>query len=85
MYERVSVKGVYTPDEMVIITHAFDQACAACDLTGAHGRQRLAKSLLQSYRRGRSEAEMVRLAEAMIWQWRGLRNRRRAATRHAAE
>jgi hypothetical protein len=83
MHERVSHSGVYSPDEMIILTHAFDRACETCDVTGPFGRQRLAKSLLESYRRGRSEAEMIRLAEAMVWQWRGLK-KPHATRRHPA-
>lgn len=84
MHERVSQSGVYSPDEMIILTHAFDRACETCDVTGPFGRQRLAKSLLESYRRGRSEAEMIRLAEAMVWQWRGLKKPRAGRLHEAA-
>ena len=40
---------------------AFERTCRDCKLTGAPGRQLLAKSLLTSYRRCRSEEELVEL------------------------
>ncbi|MDB5571445.1 MAG: hypothetical protein JWN93_2628 [Hyphomicrobiales bacterium] len=72
MSQRVSERGVFTPDELAMLSRAFSRACGECSLHGAEDRQRLAKSLMTIYRRGRTEAEMVLLARTMIFQWRGL-------------
>lgn len=72
MYERSVEEGVYTPAELAVLSRAFERTCRDCNLTGAPGRQLLAKSLLTGYRRCNSEEELVELGERLVWRWRGL-------------
>jgi hypothetical protein len=67
--------GIYMPDEITVMSAAIDEASVECNLTGSHGRQRLARALLQRYQPGTSRRELVELAKLIVWRQRGLREK----------
>ncbi len=79
MSQRMIERGVFSPDELSLLSRAFGRACGECNFNGSAGRLRLAKSLMTMYRHGRTEAELVQLAKTIIKQWRGLEQRESAA------
>lgn len=73
MIKRSYEENVYTPDELSVLSSAFERACSECNLTGARGRDVLAKALLQRFKHGVTrEDDLVDIARIIVWRRRGL-------------
>lgn len=73
MSERPIESRGYTPDELDVLSRAFQRACAECDLTGLAGRTLLAKALMTRFKNGVTrEDDLVNVARIMVWRRRGL-------------
>jgi len=73
MYKRSYEDNVYSPDELSVLSSAFERACTECNLTGALGRDILAKALFQRFRHGVTrEDDLVKIARIIVWRRRGL-------------
>ena len=63
----------YTPEELDMLSNAFQRVCSECDLTGPSGRAQLARALMTRFRNGVTrEKDLVNIARVIVWRRRGL-------------